>query len=138
MRALLRLGRQGFSKKLGIADTAKVIQEKIMNITQVVRIPSPRTTSNNSALSSALETVSPEWLDSTKSRQEKWSSSDQVSEVWHSTWKQTMSESSSSEMIGTNPHIQRNSRRRHRHQNRSHRRCPHRRRNVRSSLRCTR
>ena len=26
---------QGFSKKLGIADTAKVIQEKIMNITQV-------------------------------------------------------------------------------------------------------
>ncbi len=53
---------QGFSKKLGIADTAKVIQEKIMNITQVVTLPSNRTTSKNSALSLASETVLPEWL----------------------------------------------------------------------------
>lgn len=53
---------QGFSKKLGIADTAKVIQEKIMNITQVVTLPSTRTTSKNSALSLASETVLPEWL----------------------------------------------------------------------------
>jgi len=34
MRGLLRL-TQSFSKKLSIADTAKVIQDKIMNITQV-------------------------------------------------------------------------------------------------------
>jgi hypothetical protein len=34
MRGMMRLV-QGFSKKLGIADTAKVIQDKIMNITQV-------------------------------------------------------------------------------------------------------
>jgi F-type H+-transporting ATPase subunit alpha len=32
---LIRLVHQNFSKKLGIAETAKVIQEKIMNITQV-------------------------------------------------------------------------------------------------------
>jgi hypothetical protein len=37
MRGLLRLFKNNFSsKKLGIADTAKVIQDKIMNITQVV------------------------------------------------------------------------------------------------------
>jgi hypothetical protein len=37
MRALLRFAHNTFtSKKLGIADTAKVIQDKIMNITQVV------------------------------------------------------------------------------------------------------
>ena len=36
MRGLIRLAHQHFSKKLGIAETAKVIQEKIMNITQVV------------------------------------------------------------------------------------------------------
>lgn len=36
MRGLIRLVHQNFSKKLGIAETAKVIQEKIMNITQVV------------------------------------------------------------------------------------------------------
>jgi hypothetical protein len=49
MRGMMRLV-QGFSKKLGIADTAKVIQDKIMNITQVVVIFLPRTTSNSSAL----------------------------------------------------------------------------------------
>ena len=102
MRGLLRLARQGFSsKKLGIADTAKVIQEKIMNITQVVTNSSFRTMSKNSVLSSALETVLLELSDSTKFRLEKWSSSDQVSEVWHSIWKLTTSVSSSSEMIGT-------------------------------------
>ena len=102
MRGLLRLARQGFSsKKLGIADTAKVIQEKIMNITQVVPIPSFRTMSRNSALSSVLETVLPELSDSTKFRQEKWSNLDQVSEVWLSIFKLTTSVLSSSEMIGT-------------------------------------
>lgn len=34
MRGMMRLV-QGFSKKLSIADTAKVIQEKIINIAQV-------------------------------------------------------------------------------------------------------
>lgn len=99
---------QGFSKKLGIADTAKVIQEKIMNITQVVTTLSSRTTSRSSALSSALETVSLELSASTRSRQEKWSSSARELEVWPSTFKPTMSESSSSEMTGTPAPIQRN------------------------------
>ncbi len=37
MRALLRFAHNTFSsKKLGIADTAKVIQDKIINITQIV------------------------------------------------------------------------------------------------------
>lgn len=91
---------QGFSKKLGIADTAKVIQEKIMNITQVVITPSLRTMSRSLGLSSALETVSQELSVSTKFRQEKWSSSAQELEEWPSTFKPTMSESSSSETTG--------------------------------------
>ena len=50
MRGMLRLA-QGFSKKLGIADTAKVIQEKIMNITQVVLLCLfPRMTLKSSGL----------------------------------------------------------------------------------------
>ena len=49
MRGILRVA-QGFSKKLGIADTAKVIQEKIMNITQVVFVLLIRMMSNNSEL----------------------------------------------------------------------------------------
>ena len=36
MRGMLRLAQRFSGKKLGIADTAKVIQDKIMNITQVV------------------------------------------------------------------------------------------------------
>lgn len=36
MRSVLKLRSCFASKKLGIADTAKVIQDKIMNITQVV------------------------------------------------------------------------------------------------------
>ncbi len=35
MRSILKLKIPFSSKKLGIADTAKVIQDKIMNITQV-------------------------------------------------------------------------------------------------------
>lgn len=35
MRSILKLRIPFSSKKLGIADTAKVIQDKIMNITQV-------------------------------------------------------------------------------------------------------
>jgi hypothetical protein len=38
MRSVFRLTNSFSSKKLGIADTAKVIQDKIMNITQVVTI----------------------------------------------------------------------------------------------------
>ena len=100
MRGVLRLARSFSSKKLGIADTAKVIQEKIMNITQVVLLPLFRTMSRNSVLSLALETVLLELLVSTRFRQEKWFSSDQVSEVWLSILKLTMLVSSSSEMIG--------------------------------------
>ena len=137
MRGLLRLAKQGFSgKKLGIADTAKVIQDKIMNITQVVSAFLRRTMSKSSVLWSALVTVLPVSSDSTKCRPDRWSSSDQVSEVWLSTWKLTTSVSSSSEMIGKSCLTQRNSGRRHRHQNRCYRRCPHRRGNVGSSLRC--
>lgn len=84
MRGILRL-TQGFSKKLGIADTAKVIQEKIMNITQVVLRHPFRTTLKSSALSSALEMVSLVSSASTRFRQEKWLNSAQVSEVWPST-----------------------------------------------------
>jgi len=36
MRSILKLRVPFSSKKLGIADTAKVIQDKIMNITQIV------------------------------------------------------------------------------------------------------
>ena len=36
MRSVLKIKPLFSSKKLGIADTAKVIQDKIMNITQVV------------------------------------------------------------------------------------------------------
>ena len=49
MRGLLRL-TQSFSKKLSIADTAKVIQDKIMNITQVVHAFLFRMMSNSSEL----------------------------------------------------------------------------------------
>ena len=36
MRSVFKIKTLFSSKKLGIADTAKVIQDKIMNITQVV------------------------------------------------------------------------------------------------------
>ena len=121
MRGLLRLANQSFSKKLGIADTAKVIQEKIMNITQVVLLVPSRTMSKNSALSSVLETVSPEWSASTRYRQEKWWSSAQALGEWLSIWKLTMSVSSSSEMIGTSSITQINSGRRYCHKNWSYR-----------------
>ena len=48
MRGLLRLVNSFSSKKLGIADTAKVIQEKILNITQTVGAPLCRTASMSS------------------------------------------------------------------------------------------
>jgi len=124
MRGVLRLAQRFSSKKLGIADTAKVIQEKIMNITQVVPHSLPRTTSRSSALSSASATVSPELSASTRCRQEKWWSSDRASEEWPSISKPTTSVSSSSETIGTSPATQINSRRRHRHQDGCYRRCP--------------
>jgi len=137
MRGLLRLAKQGFSsKKLGIADTAKVIQDKIMNITQVVSPSLARTMSRSSVLWSASVTVLPVLSASTRSRLDRWSSSDQALEEWPSISKLTTSVSSSSEMIGIYPLTQRNPRRRYCHQNRCHRRCPYRRRNVGSSLRC--
>ena len=131
---MLRLAQRFSGKKLGIADTAKVIQDKIMNITQVVLVALLRTTSRSSAQSSASVTVLLVWSASTRSRQVKWSSSVQASEVWPSTWKLTMSVSSSSETTGTPASTQINSGRRHRHQNRCHRRRPHRRGNVGSCL----
>ena len=135
MRSVFRVKSLFSGKKLGIADTAKVIQDKIINITQVVLfLSSPRTTSRSSELSSALVMVLPELLDSTKSKPVKWSSSDLVSEVWLSTWKLTMWESSSSVMIGTISLIQGNPIRRHSHKNRSYCRCSHWRRNVRKSI----
>jgi AICAR transformylase/IMP cyclohydrolase PurH len=70
------------SKKLSIADTAKVIQDKIMNITQVVRFTLFRTMLNNSVQSLVSVTVLPELLVLIKSKQVRWWSSDQVSEVW--------------------------------------------------------
>jgi len=115
MRGMLRLAQRFSSKKLGIADTAKVIQDKIMNITQVVLSVLLRTMSRSSAQSSASVTVLPVWSVSTRFRQVKWSSSDQASEVWPSTWKLTMLVSSSSEMTGILSFIQINSRGRHRH-----------------------
>lgn len=138
MQGLLRVLNRGFSKKLGIAETAKVIQEKIMNITQVVHPYTRRMMSRSSELWLALVMVSPEWSDLTRSRPEKWWSSDQESEVWLSISKLTMSVSSSSETIGKLPLIQIDPGRRHCYQNRCHRRCPYRRGNVRSSLRCSR
>jgi hypothetical protein len=84
MRGLIRLVNQNFSKKLGIAETAKVIQEKILNITQVVLSFLSRMTLRNSEQSSVLVTVLPELWDSTKFKPEKWSRSDQALEVWPS------------------------------------------------------
>jgi hypothetical protein len=50
MRGIMKL-MQGFaSKKLGIAETTKIIQEKIMNVTQIVNPPLFRTTSKSSEL----------------------------------------------------------------------------------------
>ncbi len=114
MRGMMRIV-QSFSKKLSIADTAKVIQDKIMNISQVVPLSLPRTTLKSSELSLALETVSPELSDSTRSRLEKWWSSAQASEAWPSISKLIMSVSSSSETIGPSILTQINSRRRHCH-----------------------
>ncbi len=111
---------QGFSKKLNIADTAKVIQEKIKNITQVVVILLARTTSRSSGPSSVSATALPVSSDSTRSRPEKWSSSGQASWAWHSTSRPTMLESSSSATTGTPRPTQTNPGGRHRHQDRSH------------------
>ena len=70
------------SKKLGIADTAKVIQDKIINITQVVTYVSFRMMSKNLVQSSVLVMVLPEWLVSIKCKQEKWWNLDPEFEVW--------------------------------------------------------
>lgn len=57
MRGMLRLAQRFSNKKLGTAETAKIIQEKVMNITQVVLSTLLRTMSNNSVQSSASVTV---------------------------------------------------------------------------------
>lgn len=80
----------------------------------------------------------PESSDLTRSKQERWSNSDQASEVWPSILKLTMSESSSSVTTGTPNLTQRNPGRRYSHQNRRHRRRTHRRRDVGSGLRRSR
>ncbi len=100
MRGLLRLVQSGFSKKLSIADTAKVIQDKIMNITQIVSHFLLRTTLKSSVQSLVLVTVLPELSASTRFKPERWLNSDQALEEWPSTSKLTTSESSFSEMIG--------------------------------------
>ena len=100
MKAIINMRNMFSSKKLSIADTAKVIQDKIMNITQVVTPFLFRTMLNNSVQSSVSVTVLPESSASIKSKQVKWSNSDPVSEVWPSTWKLTMSVSSSSVTTG--------------------------------------
>lgn len=124
------------SKKLGIADTAKVIQDKIMNITQVVLIFSCRMMSNSLVPSSVSAMVLPVWLDSTKFKQERWWNFAQESEVWLLTCKLIMLVLSSSVMIGIHKLIQINPIRRHRHQNWSHCGCAYWRRNVGQSVRC--
>jgi|GEM_PF-7057543 len=62
MKAMINMRYMFSSKKLSIADTAKVIQDKIMNITQVVRFLLCRMMLNNSVQSSVLVTVLPELL----------------------------------------------------------------------------
>lgn len=136
MRSILKLKLPFSSKKLGIADTAKVIQDKIMNITQVVIEPLPRMMSRSLAQSLASATVLPELSASIRSRPVRWSSSDPVSEAWPSILKPIMSVSSFSAMTGTLTLMQRNPRRRHCHKNWCYRRRPYRRGDVRESLRC--
>lgn len=76
-------GRSLFStKKLGIADTAKVIQDKILNITQSVILNLFRMILKNLEQSSLLETVLLEFSDLLKSKQDRWLSSDQELEEW--------------------------------------------------------
>jgi hypothetical protein len=66
-------GRSLFStKKLGIADTAKVIQDKILNITQSVNIYLLRTTLKNLELLFLLEMVLLVSLDLLKFKQDRW------------------------------------------------------------------
>ena len=79
------------SKKLGIADTAKVIQDKILNISQVViHISYSRTILKNLVQSSVLVMVLQELSDLIKFKQDRWCNSDQASEVWLSIYKLIM------------------------------------------------
>lgn len=101
MRSILKLRLPFSSKKLGIADTAKVIQDKIMNITQVVNIQIiHRMMSKNLVLSLVSVMVLLELLDLIKFKLVKWSSLDLESEVWLLTCKLIMSVLSSSVMTG--------------------------------------
>ena len=138
MRSLLKLRTPFSSKKLGIADTAKVIQDKILGITQVVSTPLSRMMLNNSARSFQSVTVSPEWWDSTRCKPVRWSSSDPGSGGWPSTSKPIMSVSSSSETIGNLSIMQRNPGGRYGHQDWCYCRCPHRIGDVGAGLRCSR
>jgi hypothetical protein len=75
MRALLKpfLGKYAFStKKLGIADTAKVIQDKILNITQSVHIFSFRMILKNLEQLFLLEMVLLVYLVLLKYKQDRW------------------------------------------------------------------
>lgn len=50
MKGMMRLVQSFSGKKLGVAETVKVVQDKIMNITQVVLICRSRMMSRNSEL----------------------------------------------------------------------------------------
>ena len=84
MRSLLKLCNSSLfsTKKLGIADTAKVIQDKILGITQSVHTILFRMISKSLEQLSPLETVLLECLDLLKSKQDRWLSSGQESEEW--------------------------------------------------------
>ena len=83
MIGLLRLFTNNFaSKKLGIAETTKVIQEKILSITQVVIIVRFRMILKNLELSSVLVMELLEFLDSTRFKPERWSNLDQELAEW--------------------------------------------------------
>jgi hypothetical protein len=88
------------SKKIGIAETVKNIQDKIMSISQVVRLLLFRMMLNSLVLSSALVMVLPELLASIKFKLVKWSNSDQEFEEWPSTYKLIMLVLSSLVTIG--------------------------------------
>jgi hypothetical protein len=76
-------GRSLFStKKLGIADTAKVIQDKILNITQSVNYILLRMISKSLEQLFQLEMVLLVFLDLPKYKQDRWSNSGQELEEW--------------------------------------------------------
>ena len=101
MRSLFKLCNTSLfsTKKLGIADTAKVIQDKILGITQSVNLIWLRMILKSLEQSSPLETVLLECLALLKSKQDRWSNSGQELEEWPWIWRLIMLEWSSSVTI---------------------------------------